>query len=268
MRENLGLLIQKRARISRNHEALVEVERERRYTYGELNARVNRAAGALRELGVRAGDRVALLLMNGVEFIEAYFGAAKIGAVVVPLNWRLVADELDFILGDCGATLLVHDAEFAETVEALRARDLPVRHWIATSGGRRLGLLAGSLRVGQRCRSRDRRRGRRRALHHVHVGDDGPPQGRRAHAPIGPLGQPDDPDHGGHPRERPLPAGPAALPRGSAHAPDRVAAPGRQRRDDARLRSRKDLLAGRERAHLEHVRGSRDAAVHVDGAGS
>ncbi len=133
MRENLGLLMTKRARISRNQEALVELERARRYSYAELNARVNRAANALLAMGVGSGDRVALLLMNGVEFVEAYFGGAKIGAVVVPLNWRLVADELEFILNDSTSRVLLHDPEFAETVGALRERELPVEHWIETS---------------------------------------------------------------------------------------------------------------------------------------
>src|SRR5438309_2215592 len=53
-------------------------------------------------LGVRKGDRVATLLMNGPEFVETFFGGAKIGAVIAPLNWRLVADELAFILADSG----------------------------------------------------------------------------------------------------------------------------------------------------------------------
>ena len=56
-----------------------------------------------------AGDRVALLLMNGAEFIESFFAVAKIGAVnVAELNWRLVADELEFILKDAGATVLLY----------------------------------------------------------------------------------------------------------------------------------------------------------------
>src|SRR5690348_3611037 len=92
MRNNIGLLLAKRALLSPNLDGLVEVERERRFTFAGLNARANRAANALRALGVRKGDRVALLLMNGVEFSASFFAIAKIGAVIVPLNWRLVAD--------------------------------------------------------------------------------------------------------------------------------------------------------------------------------
>ena len=60
--------------------------------------------------------------MNSSEFMEAYFALAKIGAVVVPLNWRLVADELEFILKDSGTKRLIFDNEFVETVSDLQSR--------------------------------------------------------------------------------------------------------------------------------------------------
>ena len=138
MQTNLGLFLAKRAHLSPKVEAVVEVERGRRFTYAELDARANRIANVLREKGVRKGDRVALLLMNGVEYIEAYFGAAKIGAVTVPLNWRLVPDELEFIIGDSGAIVLIWGEEFDEAVSALQPRGLPVREWIRL--GERSGL--------------------------------------------------------------------------------------------------------------------------------
>ena len=130
MRNNLGLLLAKRARLGPKVEALVEVELGRRFTYAELNDRANRIANGLLASGVRPGDRVALLQMNGVRYIESYFGLAKIGAVLVPLNWRLVADELEFILRDSGASVLISDSEFGETVQALAGRDTAVRQWI------------------------------------------------------------------------------------------------------------------------------------------
>lgn len=133
MRENLGLFLSKRARLSPRLEAIVEVERERRFSYAELDARSNRVAHALRERGVRPGDRVALLLMTGVEYVETYFAIAKLGAVMVPLNFRLVPEELIFILGDAGATALVFDAEFDALAEALRGKT-PVETWIRVGG--------------------------------------------------------------------------------------------------------------------------------------
>ena len=133
MRNNIGLLLTKRAALSPTMDGIVEVERERRFTFPAVNARSNRVADALRGLGVKKGDRVALLLMNGVEFAESFFAIAKIGAIVVPLNWRLVADELAFILGDSGAAVLIYDHEFRAVVADLERRGptvTAVRDWL------------------------------------------------------------------------------------------------------------------------------------------
>ena len=137
MQMNLGSFLAKRARLSPKLEAVVEVERNRRFSYAELDARANRIANVLLAMGVQKGDRVALLVMNGVEYIESYFGAAKIGAVLVPLNWRLVADELDFIIGDSGSVVLIYDQEFDQVVNALHGRDLPLRNWLRIGAGER-----------------------------------------------------------------------------------------------------------------------------------
>ncbi len=112
MKHNIGLQLKKRAQISTDSEAFVEFERGRRFTFEQLNQRCNRIASALVERGVKPGDRVATLLKNGIEFIETYFATAKIGAVLVPVNWRLVAKEINYILGDSGATSLIYDADF------------------------------------------------------------------------------------------------------------------------------------------------------------
>ena len=132
---NLGSFLAKRARLSPKLEAVVEVEQNRRFSYAELDARANRIAHVLLAKGVQKGDRVALLAMNGVEYIESYFGAAKIGAVVVPLNWRLVPDELDFIIGDSGPVVLMYGQEFDEAANELHGRKSPVRDWIRIGAG-------------------------------------------------------------------------------------------------------------------------------------
>ena len=68
MRNNVGMILSKRAHLSPELEGYVGVETGRRFSYAELNERSNRVANALRELGVKKGDRVAFLLMNSVEF--------------------------------------------------------------------------------------------------------------------------------------------------------------------------------------------------------
>ncbi len=132
MRNNVGLILAKRAHLSPTLEAVVEPG-GRRLCYAELDARSNRIANALAGLGIGKGDRVALLLMNGLEFIEAFFGVAKLGAIVVPVNWRLVPDELAFILKDSGSRVLVYGGEFADHVADLQGRGAggtQIEHWV------------------------------------------------------------------------------------------------------------------------------------------
>ena len=152
MQMNIGQFLTRRAFLSPQVEAMVEpAVGGRRIDFRELNARCNRVAHALRGAGVEQGDRVALLLMNGAEFIESFFAVAKIGAVNVPLNWRLVADELEFILKDSGATVLLYDQNFAPVVAELQRRGdkTDLRTWVQV-GGTRAGLRAGLRRLDGR----------------------------------------------------------------------------------------------------------------------
>lgn len=92
------------------------VFREQRYTYREANARVNRIADVLLRQGVRAGDRVAFLFPNCCEIVLIYYAIQKIGAVAVPLNFRLIAREIGFLLDSSDSSMLLFSAEFADKV--------------------------------------------------------------------------------------------------------------------------------------------------------
>jgi fatty-acyl-CoA synthase len=99
------------------------VDGERRYTYGDLAARAHRLAHVLRsELGCGPGDRVAYLCDNTVEMLEAYYGVVLAGCVLTPLNVRMAAAELAFVLDDCEAAVLVVHPRFATLAEALPSR--------------------------------------------------------------------------------------------------------------------------------------------------
>ena len=92
----------------------------KRFTYREFAQRVRQLAGMLRSVGVQPGDRVAFLAVNSHRLLEAYYGVLEAGAVLLPLNIRLSAVELGYILNDAGATALLFDEHFLPLVESFR----------------------------------------------------------------------------------------------------------------------------------------------------
>ncbi|MEU8255745.1 long-chain fatty acid--CoA ligase [Micromonospora inaquosa] len=85
-------------------------------TYGQFADAVDRISAVLRDRGVGKGDSVAYLGENGPELLQVMFGAAQVGAVFVPINTRLAAPEIAYVLADCAARVLVHDPDFAVPV--------------------------------------------------------------------------------------------------------------------------------------------------------
>jgi fatty-acyl-CoA synthase len=96
------------------------VSGEQTFTYAEHHERIRRLAGALRELGVRPGDRVATLLPNVAAMLELHYAVPGVGAVLVPLNTRLTRDDYAYILEHSGARLVFADPELAELVDGPR----------------------------------------------------------------------------------------------------------------------------------------------------
>jgi fatty-acyl-CoA synthase len=92
------------------------VEGDRRFTYAEFGARVDRQAAALLALGVQPGDRVAVLAPNGAMALEAHFAPMRIGAILVMLNTRLASAELEWMLHHCGAKVLLVDPQLKPLV--------------------------------------------------------------------------------------------------------------------------------------------------------
>ncbi len=96
--------------------AAIDLASDRRITYRTFDARLARLAGYLKtSCGVGRGDRVAILAQNSSDVFEVQFACARLGAIFVPLNWRLTVPELKFILGDAAPLVLIHDAEFTDT---------------------------------------------------------------------------------------------------------------------------------------------------------
>ena len=101
--------------------AVVDERSGERITYRALFARTSATAAALLELGVRAGDRVAVLAKNRVEHIELMFACARLGALFLPMNWRLAEPELAFILDDAEPVALFFEPAFAAVAQRLCA---------------------------------------------------------------------------------------------------------------------------------------------------
>lgn len=99
--------LRRRAVVSPQHPAILCGGED--WGFQELDARADAAASRLRELGVAPGDRVALLAANSAHFAQAVFGAARAGAILVPLNLRLSRPELEWQIADCEPSLLVTD---------------------------------------------------------------------------------------------------------------------------------------------------------------
>ena len=114
--------------------AAVDLPGGRSLSYRAFERRIARLACYLRGVcGVGPGARVAVLAQNGTDLFEVQFACFRLGALFVPLNWRLVLPELDAIVADCTPAVLVHDAEFEETAQALADR-YRIVHLLARAG--------------------------------------------------------------------------------------------------------------------------------------
>lgn len=92
-------------------------------TWAELDRRVTALAGALSRRGVEFGDRVLILMLNRTEFIEAVLAANKLGAIAVPVNFRMTPPEIAFLVGDCEAKVVVTESVLAGVATAVRGLD-------------------------------------------------------------------------------------------------------------------------------------------------
>jgi fatty-acyl-CoA synthase len=107
------------------------VDSDRRYTYAQLDDRVNQLSNALLDLGVSRGDRVCILSPNSHFFLESFYATSQIGAILVPLNFRLVAADHEYILNHAGVKTLLCDWEYTEIIDGIRSNLSTVERWIA-----------------------------------------------------------------------------------------------------------------------------------------
>ena len=126
MLADLPDLIARRAELTPDSVALEEIATGRILTYAALDDRASRVAALLEARGVVEGDRVAILCRNRLAFFEALFACARLGAILVPLNWRMPPAELDPLLAHSGPKLLLHGGEDGDAVGRLAAPPPPL----------------------------------------------------------------------------------------------------------------------------------------------
>jgi fatty-acyl-CoA synthase len=133
----IGDWLARREMLSPNKIALIDaINGYRKITYREWNRSANRTANFLRErLGVTKGDRVAILAMNCIEYLDVWFACGKLGAIMQTLNWRLTPTELAGLIADATPTVLIYGADFEKQVETLRAMNALPAQVVALSPG-------------------------------------------------------------------------------------------------------------------------------------
>ena len=105
---------------------------QRAFTYPEMNSRINKLANSLMSLGLQKGDKVAVLLENSIEICELFLATAKSGIIIVPINFRLVGPEIEYIVNNSDAKAFVVHDQFADTVAPVRAelKNIPAENYI------------------------------------------------------------------------------------------------------------------------------------------
>jgi fatty-acyl-CoA synthase len=130
-----------------DREALVDGDL--RLSYEQFFQRCDRWSAALQKLGVRAGDRVAYIAPNTHAQLESFYAVPQIGAVLVPINFRLTHDDFAYIIGHSGSTIVCAHEDYLDAVDRIRDQVPGVRHFVALEGTREGRLRAGLSAVAQ-----------------------------------------------------------------------------------------------------------------------
>ena len=112
------------------------VDENLRLTYEQFFARCDRWSAALQALGVQQGDRVAYISPNTHAQLESFYSVPQIGAVLVPINYRLTADDFAYLINHSGARVVCAHSDFLEPIERIRGRLSQVEHFVALEGAR------------------------------------------------------------------------------------------------------------------------------------
>jgi crotonobetaine/carnitine-CoA ligase len=143
---NLGRLLENATRRYGENKAIHFDYENLGFSYTQLNARVNQIANALQAEGIKKGDHVAVMLPNCPEFPVTWLALAKLGAVMVPLNNRYQAVDLEYVLNDSDAIALVIDTQFVPTFQEARPKTPDIKKVYRVGAGQdELGSLLSDL---------------------------------------------------------------------------------------------------------------------------
>jgi fatty-acyl-CoA synthase len=112
------------------------VDGNQRFTYAEFGRRCDQCSAALAKLGVGKGDRVATIAPNTHQHLEQFYAIPQLGAVIVPINYRLAAEDFVYVTAHSGAKVLCVHADYLDAVDSVRDRMPDVAHFIALEGGK------------------------------------------------------------------------------------------------------------------------------------
>jgi len=127
-------LMRRTRRLHGHREAVVDGER--RFTYEQFGGRCDRWSSALQKIGVKQGDRVAYICPNTHANLESFYAVPQLGAVLVPMNYRLTADDFAYMLAHCGAKVVCCAPEYLDAVDSIRARIPAVTTFVALEGSK------------------------------------------------------------------------------------------------------------------------------------
>lgn len=128
--KNVGDVLRRNAERYPTREGIADLENSVRLSWDEVNRRCNRLSHGLLDLGIKKGDRAAVLLLNCYQWMEIIFAVQKVGAVLVAVNTRLSPDEVCAIINDAGAEMLIFGEEYAFVFEQVRTKCPSVNHGI------------------------------------------------------------------------------------------------------------------------------------------
>jgi acyl-CoA synthetase (AMP-forming)/AMP-acid ligase II len=121
-------------RLHANREGVIDGEA--RWSYGDFFDRCDRWSRALQEMGVKKGERIAYIAPNTHRTLESFYAVPQLGAVLVPLNYRLVANDFRYLIEHSGATVVCADGDYLETIDDIRDALPGVKHFVALDRAR------------------------------------------------------------------------------------------------------------------------------------